>query len=82
MSAQMEHPVFQEEVIHCCRLVERGGYLPPGCIEIRYIGAEGEQAHVICANAADDFMERYRAAPDDETRQLVMESEIRKAYAA
>lgn len=77
----LEHRLWQEDhfEISNCRLIETPGFVPPGCIEIRWSGAGGEHALVIPGNRADDFMERYRSAPDPEAKEHVMIHEIRKA---
>lgn len=78
--SMMEHRIWEDDEfpVHAARLVEKPGFLPAGCIELRYIGRDGEKSHIICANQADDFMERYRAAPDAEAQEHLMIHEIRK----
>lgn len=81
----LEKPLWPEEMkqVFGPRLVENPGFLPAGCIELRYRDEDdyraSEHAHVICANEADDFMERYRAAHDEETRTLLLVDQIRGA---
>lgn len=83
MTVHLEQPLWPEEQtpVYGARLVENPGFLPAGCIELRFRDEADvrapERGHVICANMADDFMERYRAAPDEETRTLLMINQIR-----
>lgn len=81
MTINLEHPVFSEDgaTIRNPRLVEHSGYAPPGSVEIRWIGNGGGHSIFLLGNDADDFMERYRACPDHEARDLVLIHEIRKA---
>lgn len=76
-----EHRIWEDDEfpVHGVRMVEKPGFVPAGCIELRYIGREGEKSYIIHANEADDFMEHYRAAPDQEAREHLMIHEIRKA---
>lgn len=76
----LEHRIWEDDEfpVYSARLVDEPGFLPPGCIELRYIGREGEKSFIIHANEADDFMEHYRAAPDQEAREHLMIHEIRK----
>jgi hypothetical protein len=44
---------------------------PPGTIEIFWRGCFTECSMVLSGNDADDFLEKLRACPDEETRDLV-----------
>lgn len=84
MTVQLQHQIWSEDQkpVFAPRMIEKPGFLPAGSIELRYFRdpstAASEYAHVITGNDADDFLERYRAAPDEEARQLVMAAEIRR----
>jgi hypothetical protein len=81
MNTPLQHPIWpgEEMVIRNCQLIEDTGI--PGSIFIRWIGAAGYDEIVLIGNHADDFLELYRAAPDAEARDLIMQHEIRKAAA-
>lgn len=81
MTINLEHPVFSEDgvTIRGSRLIEDSGYAPPGSVEIRWLGDGGGHSLFLLGNDADDFMERYRAAKDAESKNLVLIHEIRKA---
>lgn len=81
MKAPLQHPIWagDEIVIHSCRLIDQTG--TPGSIILEWQGPAGKDYYVMIGNSADDFLEHYRAAPDDEARDLIMQYEIRKVAA-
>jgi hypothetical protein len=84
MTAQLEHQIWSEDdfLIHCCVLNENPLGRRPGSVAIQWLGAGGEHKLELLGNKADDFLERYRAAPDNESREHLMIYEIRKAVEA
>ncbi|HEX2654500.1 MAG TPA: hypothetical protein VHN11_12710 [Xanthobacteraceae bacterium] len=67
------HELWQDRTIHNIYIMENCDLLQPGEICISwYIGAEATpHERIISGNEADDFLERYRAAPDQEHKDLV-----------
>jgi hypothetical protein len=53
-------------------LIESGDFMDPGEICIVWYARSQIRERVLSGNDADEFMERYRAAPDEEHRGLVM----------
>lgn len=70
----LEHPLWQDDM-PTYTIIENTGI--PGSIFVRWPGGE----FTVIGNAADDLVERYRAAPDEETRQLVLAEAVSEVAA-
>lgn len=83
MNTPLQHPVFVEEgmPIHSCRLVDKTGIVGAIMLFWKARPDAEEDFVVLIGTFADDFLEHYRAAQDDEGRTLIMQHEIRKAAA-
>lgn len=68
------HQIWQDRTPHNFYLKENCDQLSPGEICISwYVGASAiAEMKILSGNQADEFLERYRAAPDPETKELVM----------
>lgn len=73
----MEQPIWAEEIeITGAYLDEAPLPGAPGTIAIRWRSADGYHELLISGNDADDLIERYRASPDSEHKDLVLRQAI------
>jgi hypothetical protein len=66
------HDFWNDSTIHALHLREHCDLLLPGEIAITWYQGPNSRELVLSGNQADDFLEKYRAAPDPETKELVM----------
>ena len=80
--SMMEHPLWTED------LLVRDPWLDlwpsavgPGTVALHWRGGDGAHELLLSGNAADDLLERYRAAEDHNGRAAVLRAEIEGALA-
>lgn len=66
------HDFWNDNTVHAIALREHCDLLLPGEIAITWYQGPNARELVMGGNQADEFLERYRAAPDPETKELVM----------
>lgn len=65
------HDFWNDNLVHCLEVREHCDLLLPGEIAITWYEGCNSREMVLSGNEADDFLERYRAAPDQEHKDLV-----------
>lgn len=70
----VEHPMWLEDIQISGAYIDESA---PGVVEIKFRWAANVGPTIILhGNDADDFMERYRGAPDSEHKDLVLRQAI------
>jgi len=61
------------------RLIESAWYLRPGQVAVWvYRCNDWHEVRRANGNCADDLMERYRSAPDEEHRQMILRAAVER----